>query len=957
MKNMSSFLSIIFYLIFLNTSGQSTIYVDYSATGSNNGTSWANAYTSFQSAIETSSSGDEIWVAAGTYKPSKESDGTTDTPREYCFVMQAGVEMYGGFEGTETATSQRTNYGNGESNETILSGDIGTVDDTSDNCYQVILNYNNSLTSSSVIDGFTVTRGNANGSGSNDNGGGMYNYNVSPSINNCNFISNQSDFGGAIYNFVSTSTITNCTFISNFSSWHGGAMSNYNCNLLINNCSFSSNSSSSHGGAIRNQGQGSTIKNSSFQSNTAYHEGGAISNFNSIPTIINCTFSSNSGSYGGAVRLSDNSSSVVNCTFSSNNATYRGGAIYITHGINASVTNCILWGNSAGWSGDEIIYSYYTSVTYSNIQGGHSGIGNINQDPQFVGSIINPDHPYLIFGTSPCTDAANNNVNSESYDIRGTGYDRKLNKTDGTIGTIDMGAYEYKYGTDLYNNTVTWDGDTDGDWSEASNWNPNFVPVTVNDVIIADVTNQPVLTTSDQVTCNDLTVNTGATLTIESGASATASLIVNGTATGNIIMQRQIASWTDNLHGWHHISSPVTAQDIQPNFVANPPTTNEDFYSWDEVNNYWINAKDNSGNWNTSFEDDFVVGTGYLVSFGSSTAVSHEFSGVPNTGDVVKTGLAYTESSGASGWHLLGNPYPSALLWNNTNWNLSNIDATAKVWDEGNSSYVDISSGDVIPSNQGFMTHVTASGTGSLTIDASDRTHDATNWYKSAGAGANTFVLIAHDPVGNTSQKSIIKINNNASPAFDSHYDSKFISGYAPQFYSIANGIELSTNTLPELRSDMVVPFGFVKNGSENFYLEAVGLEEFETEGNVFLKDKLLNKTHNLSEDPVYHFSSSSSDEINRFEILFNPLGIDVSEQQQLSLHVYSSKNKINIINVKGIQGKVYVFDIFGRCTAKFELTGAKVHQHSTHGSTGIYIVKIISKDGKESSQKIFMTK
>jgi len=70
---------------------------------------------------------------------------------------------------------------------------------------------------------------------------------------------------------------------------------------------------------------------------------------------------------------------------------------------------------------------------------------NITSDPQFVGS---GSYPYAILGISPCADAGNNSYITESYDIRGSSYPRKLNKLTGAAGTVDMGAYEYKVGND-----------------------------------------------------------------------------------------------------------------------------------------------------------------------------------------------------------------------------------------------------------------------------------------------------------------------------------------------------------------------------------------------------------------------------------------------------------------------------------------------------------------------------
>ena len=131
----------------LSSLAQTIRYV--SATGTNNtpatATSWATSTTNLQGAIDASASGDQVWVAQGTYKPG----GNANVNRAISFSMKNGVAIYGGFMGSETSLTQRPGVnpmtgspGNGQPSSTTLSGDIGTLGDKSDNSYHVINNPN-----------------------------------------------------------------------------------------------------------------------------------------------------------------------------------------------------------------------------------------------------------------------------------------------------------------------------------------------------------------------------------------------------------------------------------------------------------------------------------------------------------------------------------------------------------------------------------------------------------------------------------------------------------------------------------------------------------------------------------------------------------------------------------------------------------------------------------------------
>ena len=163
---------------------QSQTFVKHDATGNNDGSSWDNAFTSLDNALQSSNSGDQIWVAAGTYKPGG-STPSVDTS----FSFPHDLELYGGFTGTETLFSER----DWTANETILSGDHdgndtpnNFQDNRTDNSKHVMW-LTDTVTTASVIDGFTFRNGNtepSTGAGDNRRGGGILTYGA-PLIRNC----------------------------------------------------------------------------------------------------------------------------------------------------------------------------------------------------------------------------------------------------------------------------------------------------------------------------------------------------------------------------------------------------------------------------------------------------------------------------------------------------------------------------------------------------------------------------------------------------------------------------------------------------------------------------------------------------------------------------------------------------------------------------------------------------
>jgi hypothetical protein len=254
------------------------LYVDQDAIGTNDGSSWGNAFNDLQDAIAFSSEGKQIWVAQGIYKP------TVGLDREVSFELKPGVAIYGGFAGDESALDQR----NWILNVTTLSGDIGVYGDDVDNSYHVVVGADNAM-----LDGFIITDGNADGSDLNSAGGGMFNGHVSPTVTNCTFSNNDAVYGAGMWNFVSSPTVTNCNFTGNFAS-NGAGMFIYYESPIVTNCTFTSNFVWEYGGGMYNSLGSPNVTNSTFTGNEA-NLGGGLYTDGGLLTVTNCILWGNTG--------------------------------------------------------------------------------------------------------------------------------------------------------------------------------------------------------------------------------------------------------------------------------------------------------------------------------------------------------------------------------------------------------------------------------------------------------------------------------------------------------------------------------------------------------------------------------------------------------------------------------------------------------------------------------------
>ncbi|MEI6898834.1 MAG: alpha-amylase family glycosyl hydrolase, partial [Bacteroidota bacterium] len=510
----------------------------------------------------------------------------------------------------------------------------------------------------------------------------------------------------------------------------------------------------------------------------------------------------------------------------------------------------------------------------------------------------------------------------------------------------------------------TWTGTLSSVWNNASNWNLSAVPPFLANITIPGaLSNYPVLTQA-LTEIYSITLQSGASLTIAPGKALTVTgpltnnsgadkLIIQSDATGtgsllnstsgvNGTMQRYIAKRSDNLHGWHFLSAPVDAQAIRPEFVPNPIGSEQAFMKWDEVSKLWINSKDVSGNWAAGFETDFFVGRGYLVNYNSN--VTKNFKGLFNVSDITFSGLTKTGSS-YSGFHLLGNSYTSAVHWMN-GWASQNLSTTAKIWDGMAGSYTDINYDDIIPALQGFMVEADALPA-SIQISAASRVHDNQAWYKSEES-VPLIKLKAQDISGQTSQMSVVKFDAGSTVGYEKEFDSHFLPGYAPQFYSVEGSDHLSTNTLPNLDVQTTIPFDFVKNDGNDYSIEAVKVENIPA--HVYLTDLKQNQTQNLSSNPVYSFTSAEGDNPARFLLSFSHMSIDDKTGRRNGIFVY---NNILCISNPG-ESTIELFNMLGQKIVIGKTHDEVLYRLNLALPSGYYIVRMTGSLGV-MNQKVFV--
>ena len=337
--------------------------VDPDALGSGDGTSWRNAFTTIQAAIDSSEQGDEIWVVAGTYSES--------------VTLGDGISLYGGFAGNEASLAGRDVL----ANPTIIDASEADGGGRADHAIHV----QNAL--GFHIDGFMLTGGYASGLAPANSGGGI------------------------LVEGFSTGSITHCAILGNHAENQGGGLAFYGgASAQVEDCVIAGNTSSDDGGGLYCTGGSSPeFLRCMISGNTSGDFGGGVAcDTGSSPEFTNCIISGNEGYRAGALHLSGSSNATLtNCTVSRNahtelcggiycdasspvivNTLFEGNTDYAVWEANASadpsLSNCLFYGNPDGDYYDADTESGYTGAAAVDAMGDGAAADTVDASPDFI---------------------------------------------------------------------------------------------------------------------------------------------------------------------------------------------------------------------------------------------------------------------------------------------------------------------------------------------------------------------------------------------------------------------------------------------------------------------------------------------------------------------------------------------------------------------------------------------
>lgn len=497
-----------------------------------------------------------------------------------------------------------------------------------------------------------------------------------------------------------------------------------------------------------------------------------------------------------------------------------------------------------------------------------------------------------------------------------------------------------------------------GNWSNPAFWD-NGVPGVTSVATIGS----GLATVDSEAVVYDLTVNAGAALTIET----TGNLIVGGdlilasntdnTPSGSLINKGTIEiDGQSSMQRWlsggqnHFISTPVSTTTL--GMLYNPANPGY-FYEYSEPSKSWLNL--------FQLTTPLLSSKGYALNFLADELV--DITGDFNNLATYNPNISYTEDKGGDdGWNLVGNPYTSALDWEDESWQKTNLEGGIYFYDGTNyQTYnggygVPATASQYIPAMQGFFVKAMGSEA-ELIVPKAAQVHSSQEYFKDTRETVNALRLKISG--NNFSDEALIRFADNATNAFDANLDAYKLFSFnnmVPQVFTL--GATLQTiNALPSQGastwSQKMVVLGFSTGASGQYVIEASEMGSF-TAGQVNTIELFDSETQiyiDLMENPVYTFTADEGMNTSRFRVYFNRIVTGIGEVDVNNIVIYSIEKTIFIENASGT---AIVYNLAGQEVVRAEMVQNEINSISLNKG-GMYMVKVVDGISKTTSEKVFL--
>jgi len=667
---------------------------------------------------------------------------------------------------------------------------------------------------------------------------------------------------------------------------------------------------------------------------------------------------------------------------------------------------------------------YYNGTVYADIAawtGNGAGANDIETDPDFVNAstdfhIKSTNDSYPFPNEWPPEAAAgvwNTDATTSPALDTGNPADAFANEPV-SGGRINQGAYgntaQASKSAGLY-----WDGSTDTNWQDITNWTPQQIPTATDDIIIPDgCPNYPIINVgAGTAVCNNMTIAANANVEIATDGEMTVSgsitnnrgaagLIVKSDANGDgsLIANNAVEATVERFvtgDKWH-LLFPTLSTIPTSTYTVEGTNTNNNFYSYNELTeDYWdATVIYETTGWTSEVASANIrTDKGYLfnrynygdktfVQTGGNIEVADKVFDVSYTISSVVIGNGVTESRDYfDGWNLAGNPYTSAIDWDQVT--LNGIENGIYYYDGNTSNYryymqggdgsqppaynvgISLNGGSqYIPSGQGFMTKVINTGAThntTFTIPATARIHDNQAFYKKL-TEVPDLLRVQIDKNGFTDELIIRTLPQNVTIGHDSKYDVYKMFAWdnsKPQIYSLTTDFKtnFAINSLPEITESIIIPLG-VYIGTAGEYTIRHTENNFESI-DIYLHDIQLDKLTKLEGNASYTFSSEIGLFKNRFELLFEKSNSNIVNYTVNDIQIYPNPNNGSFWLTVDNKAKSYIIEIHNVAGQtiyenKFINSGTKeIKLDKT--SAGIYFIKIIFDNKYTVNKKIIIQK